>query len=95
MQTYVSVWVMNLARRLSCFRLGNQIAHDKGYTRIALTAPLNPYQARSLERTQRAALGIRLNAPFLQHQAGNREGIGPPKLFKVPERQPHQQSLDP
>jgi hypothetical protein len=82
--------VVNLGRRLSCVRLSNWGSHDEGYTRAALAAPLNSYQAGSFERTQRTALGIRLYAPLLQHQVGNREGIGLPKFFKVPECQPDQ-----
>jgi hypothetical protein len=58
--------------------------------RTALAVPLNPYQPGSFERTQRSALGVRPHAPFLQHQVGNREGIGLPKFLKVPERQPDQ-----
>jgi hypothetical protein len=75
---------------LTCSKLGSLISYDEGDSRTALAAPLNPYQASSLERSQRAALGVSLYAPLLQHHVGNREGIGLPKFFKVPECQPNQ-----
>jgi hypothetical protein len=83
-----TITIYNGSRRTLTY--GSGCIHYEGYVRTALATPLNTYQAGSFERTQRTALGIRLYAPLLQHQVGNREGIGLPKFFKVPECQPNQ-----
>jgi hypothetical protein len=60
-----TITIYNGSRRTLTY--GSGCIHYEGYVRTTLAAPLNPYQAGSFERTQCAALGVRLYAPFLQH----------------------------
>src|SRR6516164_7557607 len=51
-----------LRQRLNGVRLSDRGSHDEGYARTAFAEPLNPYQSGSLERTQRPALGVGVDA---------------------------------
>jgi hypothetical protein len=54
----------------------NPVSHYKGHPRAAFPPPFNPYQAGIFKLAQRPGFGIGLDAPLLQHQVGNDEGVG-------------------
>jgi hypothetical protein len=49
--------------------------HDQSQSRATLTLAFNGYKAGLFKRAQRPGFRVRLDTPFLQHQAGNGETI--------------------